>query len=63
MTKEEAKKKAEEVVYVWCTLPDIISRCEFAGIETHTKGGRRVARCVLEEKLITHYTEKWATEV
>lgn len=56
MTREQAKKRAEEIVYVYCTLGDIIARCQSAGIKTHTPNGRRRSRTDLEQDLIEHYT-------
>ena len=56
MTREEARKRAEYLVYVQCTFPDIVDRCEFADIKTHTPKGRLRSRSVLEKELIEHYT-------
>lgn len=57
MTREEARKRAEYIVYVQCTLPDIVDRCEFADIKTHTPKGKLRSRSVLEKELIEHYTK------
>ena len=60
MTRAEARAKAEEIVYVYCTLGDILRRCEAAGINTHTPKGKQISRATLEEKLIDHYTEYYS---
>ena len=57
MTRSEAMARAEEIVYVRCTLGDIIERCEILGIPTHTKRGKLRSRSDLEEELIKRYTE------
>lgn len=56
MTREEARARAEEIVYVYCTLGDILDRCEVAGIKTHTPKGKRKSRPTLETELIEYYT-------
>ena len=62
MTREQAKARAEEIVYVYCTLGDILRRCEFARIKTHTPKGKRRSRADLETELIEHYTKMYTTE-
>jgi hypothetical protein len=62
MTREEARKRAEYVVYVQCTLPDIVDRCEFADIKTHTPKGKLRSRSALEKELIEHYTDYYAED-
>ena len=62
MTREEARKRAEHVVYVRCTLQDIIDRCERADIKTHTPKGKLRNRCTLEKELIEHYTDYYAED-
>lgn len=52
MTYEEARKKAEEIVYCDLTLGCILYDCEKRGIPTHDKRGRQINRCNLEQKLI-----------
>lgn len=59
MTREQAKERAEEIVYVYCTLGDILYRCEVAGIPTHTPRGKRRSRTDLEQDLIEHYTKQY----
>ena len=61
MTREQAKERAEEIVYVYCTLGDILCRCERAGIPTHTPRGKRRSRTDLEQDLIEHYTNLYGT--
>lgn len=62
MTQKEAKERAEEIVFVYCTLGDILRRCEAAGIPTHTPKGKQRSRTDLEEELIAHYTKVYTTE-
>lgn len=62
MTKEEAKAKAEEIVFVYCTLGDILYRCQIAGIKTHTVKGKQKSRCELETALINYYTKLYSKE-
>lgn len=62
MTREEAKKRAEEIVYIRCTLGDILYRCEMAGIKTHTPKGKQRSRATLETELIEYYTNSYTTE-
>lgn len=62
MTQEQAKERAEEIVYVYCTLGDILHRCEMAGIPTCTPKGKRRSRTDLEQDLIEHYTKQYTTE-
>ena len=62
MTYEQAKARAEEIVYIRCTLGDILQRCERAGIKTHTPKGKRISRVTLEEQLIKHYIEMYTTK-
>lgn len=62
MTIEEAKKKAEEIVFVNYTLGDIIYYCEFYGIRTHTKNGKVRSRCTLEKALIEKMTKDFCEE-
>ena len=62
MTREEARKRAEYVVYVRCTLQDIIDRCELEDIKTHTPKGKFRSRKVLEKELIEHYTDYYAED-
>lgn len=52
MTYEEAKKKAEEIVYCDLTLGCILYDCEKRGIPTYDKKGKQISRCILEQKLI-----------
>ena len=60
MTKEEAKARAEEIVYVYCNLGDILYRCKIAGIETHTPKGKQRSRGTLETELIEYYTKYYS---
>ncbi len=62
MTREQAKERAEEIVYVNCTLGDILYRCEIAGIPTYTQKGKQRSRTDLEQDLIEHYTKQYTTE-
>lgn len=62
MTREEARARAEEIVYVRCTLGDILYRCEMAGIKTHTTKGKRRSRCDLESELIEYYTNLYGKD-
>jgi hypothetical protein len=63
MTREEAKARAEEIVYVYCNLGDILARCERAGIKTHTPNGKQRSRTDLETELIEHYTNEFAKTI
>lgn len=60
MTREEARARAEEIIYCYCTLGDILYRCQMAGIKTHTPKGKQISRSTLEEKLIDFYTEYYS---
>ena len=62
MTIEEAKSKAEQIVFVYCTLGDILYRCEIAGIKTHNPKGKQKSRCELEIALIDYYTKLYSKE-
>ena len=62
MTREEARARATEFVFVSLNFGEIMRRCELAGIPTHTKNGRRIDRSVLELKLIEHYAKAWSEE-
>lgn len=62
MTKEESRKRAEEFVFCYCNLGDILRRCEYAGIKTHNSKEKQISRTTLEEQLIDHYTELYTTE-
>ena len=53
---EEARERAERLVYCDCNLGDILARCEMAGIKTHTPKGKQRSRTDLENELIEHYT-------
>ena len=59
MTEAEAKKKAEELVFVDYTAPDIIWACEERGIQTRTKSGTFRSRSVLEAALIKAMTNEF----
>jgi hypothetical protein len=63
MTREEARARAEEIVYVYCNLGDILCRCERAGIPTHTPKGKQRSRTELETELIEHYTNEFAKTI
>lgn len=63
MTIEEAKARAEQIVYVHCNLGDILCRCESAGIKTHTQNGKQRSRTDLETELIEHYTNEFAKTI
>lgn len=52
MTHEEAVKRAEEIVYVYCTWGDILDHCEARGIPTKNKRGSYISRPKLEAELI-----------
>lgn len=52
MTHEEAIKKAQEIVWVDFTMPDIVNNCKKLGITTLTKSGRLRNRNELEQELI-----------
>lgn len=58
MTETEARKRAEEIVFVNYTAPDIIWACETRGIETKTKRGTYRSRSVLEAALIKAITNE-----
>lgn len=62
MTREEARERAEEIVFVYCTLGDILYRCQMAGIKTHTSKGKQKSRCELETALINYYIELYSEE-
>lgn len=62
MTREEARKRAEYIVYVQCTLPDIVARCEMSDIPTHTPKGKLRSRSVLEKELIEDYVNFYSDE-
>ena len=62
MTRSEAKARAEEIVYAWCTLGDIIARCEILGIPTQTNRGKLRSRSDLEQDLIKRYTEEYGND-
>lgn len=51
-TASEACEGAKTVVFVYCVLESIISRCRTYGIQTHTKSGKMKNRSELEIKLI-----------
>ena len=63
MTREEARARAEKIVYVYCNLGDILCRCERAGIKTHTQNGKQRSRTDLETELIEHYTNEFAKTI
>jgi hypothetical protein len=63
MTREEARARAEEIVYVYCNLGDILCRCERVGIKTHTPKGKQRSRKDLETELIEHYTNEFAKKI
>lgn len=63
MTREEARKRAEVTVFVHCTLPDIVARCEILDIPTRTKKGKIRSRTALEKELIEHYTNEFAKTI
>ena len=52
MNHEEAIKKAQELVFVYFTMPDIINNCKLLGIPTIRKNGRLRDRAELEQELI-----------
>ena len=62
MNRDQARNKAEEIVFVYCTLGDILYRCEIAGIPTYTRNGRRRSRTDLENELIEHYTNNYSKD-
>lgn len=62
MTKEQARERAEYIVYVHCVLQDILDRCKMAGIPTHTPKGKQRPREILEDELIEYYTKRSTTE-
>lgn len=59
MTHEEAEKKAQEIVWVYYTLPTIVSECKVRGIQTHTKSGKLKNRTMLETQLIKAMTKEF----
>ena len=58
MTRQEAKQRAELVVYADYSLGDILYHCHCAGIKTADEKGIRRDRSELEEELIEHYIKK-----
>lgn len=59
MTHEEAVNKAQEIVWVDFTMPDIIRHCELRGILTRTKNGKLRSRTDLETALINAMTKEF----
>ena len=53
LTGQEARKMAEEKVYVYMTLGDIQDACREFGIKVVK------SRHVMEQKLIEAYVKKW----
>ena len=58
MTYEEARAKAQEIVYCDMTIGEILCACMDRGFPIIDKRGKRLARGVLEKKLITAMTEE-----
>ena len=59
MTEEKARSKAEEIVYVYYTMPTIVFACEKRGIKTETKSGKLRKRSDLEAALIDAMTKEF----
>ena len=60
MAEEEARRKAEEIVYADYTVSNIIWACKTHGIQTYTKNKRRFrSRTALEADLIKAMTKKF----
>ena len=62
MTHEEAVKKAQEIVWVYFTMPDIVYHCELREIPTRTKSGKLRNRTALETALIEAMTKEFESK-
>lgn len=62
MTESDARKKAEEIVFVYYVLGDIIDGCKRRNIPTTKKNGKPRSRSDMEEDLINAMTKEMTTE-